>query len=200
MPSLFSVQGSATVPELPDLSSVLIETDRLIVRPPRPGDGAAHYRAVRDSLPNLRRWPASLRWAQEEPSEEGSEGYCQWASGKFQAGRDFALLLVHRETGEMVGASGLHDPDWSVSAFEIGWWGRTGYLGQGLITEGAKAVLDWGFGTLRARRIYAAVDEENTASWRICERIGMECEGRLRHARANPDGQLRTNRLYAAIR
>lgn len=196
----FPSEGSITVADLPDLSSVLIKTNRLVVQPPRPGDGLAHYRAVLESWPNLRRWPVSLRWALEEPSEEGSEAYCRWASGEFQAGRDFALLLVYRETGEIVGASGLHDPDWTVPAFEIGWWDRTSYLGQGLITEGAEAVLKWGFETLKARRIHAAVDEENTASWRMCERISMEYEGRLRHARANPDGQLRNNRLYAAIR
>ncbi len=81
---------------------------------------------------------------------------------------------MHRETGEIVGASGLHNPDWSVPTLEIGWWGRTSYLGQGLVTEETKAVLEWGFGTLRARHIHAAVDEENTASWRLCEPIGME--------------------------
>ncbi len=188
------------MPDLPDLLSVLIHTDRLLIRPPRLGDGPAHHRAVRESLPHLRRWPASLQWAQEEPSEEGSEGYCQLAASEFQARRDFALLLVHRETEEIVGASGLHNPDWSVPALEIGWWGRTSYLGQGLITEAARAVLEWGFETLKARRIQAAADEENTASWRICERIGMEYEGGMRHAHANPDGQLRSNRLYAAIR
>jgi RimJ/RimL family protein N-acetyltransferase len=136
----------------------------------------------------------------EEPTDEGSEGYCRWAAGEFGAGRDFALLLTLRGTGEIVGASGLHDPDWTVPAFEIGWWGRTGYLRQGLITEGARAVLKWGFGTLKARRIHATVDEENAASWRLCERIGMECEGRRRHVHKDPDGRLSNARLYAAVR
>lgn len=87
-----------------------------------------------------------------------------------------------------------------MPALEIGWWGRTSHLGQGLITEGARAVLHWGFAALGARRIYAPVDEENAASRRLCERIGMELEGRLRHERADPDGQLRNSCLYAAIR
>ena len=187
-------------PELPDPSLFRIETDRLVVRPLQPGDGPQHFRAVLESLPELRRWPASLRWALEEPSEEGSEGYCRWAAGEFREGRDFAMLLTLRGTGEIVGASGLQDPDWTVPSFDIGWWGCTGHLGQGLVTEGARAVLEWGFGTLGARRVHAAVDEENTASWRICERIGMDYEGRMRHNRADPDGQLRNSRLYAAIR
>lgn len=184
---------------LPNPSLFRIETDQLVIRPPQPGDGPAHAQAVRESLENLRRWPATLRWALEEPSKEGSEGYCQWAAGEFRERRDFALLLTLRGTGEIVGASGLPNPDWTVPTLEIGWWGRTGYLSQGLITKGSKAVLEWSFEALKARRIYAAVDEENTASWRLCERIGKDYEGRMRHARADPDGRLRNNRTYAAI-
>ena len=189
-----------TVPELFDSCSFRIDTDRLVIRPPQPGDGLTYHQAVRDSLSNLRRWPASLRWALDEPSEESSETYCQSAWGKFEAQEDFVLLLTLRGTREIVGACGLHDPDWAVPALEIGWWGRTGYLSQGLITEGTSAVLEWGLETLKARRIYATVDEENADSCRICERIGMDYEGLIRHMRADPDGQLRNFRLYAAIR
>ncbi len=177
--------------EVLDPASVFIETDRLFIRPPKPGDGAEHDKAVQSSLSDLRKPSAALPWAHEEPSEDHSESYCKWASSEFMARREFSLLFISRKTNEIVGASGLHEPDWSVPSFEIGWWGRSDFHGQGLVTEGAGAVLKWGFETLKARRIYAEVDEKNKESWRVCERIGMKYEGLIRNARAARDGQLR---------
>jgi len=39
------------------------ETERLIVRCPRPGDGQLVHEAVVETLRDLRAWPASLPWA-----------------------------------------------------------------------------------------------------------------------------------------
>lgn len=185
--------------EVFDPASVFIETDRLVIRPPQTGDGVEHDKAVQNSLPNLRKPSAALPWAHDEPSKNHSEKYCNWAAGEFAAKREFPLLFISRKTHEIVGASGLHTPDWSVPSFEVGWWGRSDFLGQGLISEGASAVLKWGFETLKARRIFAEVDEENIESCRVCERIGMEYEGLMRHARSSSNGQLRHCRLYASI-
>lgn len=177
-----------------------IETDRLLIRPHRPGDGLGLFQATVESLAELRRWPAAMGWALEEPSEERSEAFCRTSAEDFAARRDFPLLLTDKATGEIVGSSGLHRPDWSVPKLEIGWWVRTSRSGQGLVTEGARAILEFGFAELGARRIFALPDEENTASWRICERIGMQFEGLLRNERAEPSGRLRDTRMYAAIR
>lgn len=183
-----------------DPTLVHMETERLIIRPPKSGDGEALYGAVSVSLNDLRKPTAALHWAHYEPSVDSSERYCRWASDEFRAGRDFSLLFIDRKTHEIVGASGLHEPDWSVPSFEIGWWGRSDLNGKGFITEGGTVVLRWGFEFLKAKRIYAEVDEENRASWRVCERIGMTYEGFMRNVRKAPDGQLRDCRLYASIR
>ncbi|MEO8812475.1 MAG: hypothetical protein ABI376_06150 [Caulobacteraceae bacterium] len=50
--------------DLPDW----IETGRLVIRPPRAGDGQSLFEAVAESLTELRKWPASLGWAMAEPS------------------------------------------------------------------------------------------------------------------------------------
>lgn len=177
-----------------------IETERMIIRPPRVGDGRALFEATVDSLSELRRWPASMAWALAPPTEEGSEAYCRNSAAHFMARTDFPLLLIHRGTGEIVGSSGLHRPDWTVPKMEVGWWGRTSYARQGLVTEAVKAILGFGFDFLGARRIFALPDEENTASCRICERVGMQFEGLIRNERAEPAGALRHSRLYASIR
>jgi len=50
------------------------------------------------------------------------------------------------------------------------------YWGQGLGTEAARAILDYGFDNLQLPRLVCVIDEENTASKRVAEKIGMTFE------------------------
>jgi hypothetical protein len=91
-----------------------IESRQLNIRPPRPGDGEMVFEAMRESLVDLRRFPASLPWALPEPSLAASEKFCREGYANFLARRDLPLLLFLKESGGMVGASGLHRIDWRV--------------------------------------------------------------------------------------
>ncbi|WP_221416823.1 GNAT family N-acetyltransferase [Chitinimonas taiwanensis] len=175
-------------------------TERLLIRSPRAGDGAALFEATCETLAELRRFPASLPWALFEPSLAESERFCRVGEADFLARRDLPMLLFRRDNGRLVGASGLHRFNWSVPRFELGYWCRSSELGQGLISEAARGICDFAFTHLGARRVEALPDELNVASWRVCERAGMQLEGVLRHERKDPDGTLRNTRLYAAIR
>ena len=48
-----------------------------------------------------------------------------------------------------------------------------GAWGRGYATESARAVMEYGFGTLNLPKIGAAADVPNTASQRVLERLGM---------------------------
>lgn len=176
-----------------------IDSPRLTIRPPRAGDGQVLFEAVRESLADLRRFPASLPWALAEPSIEVSEKFCREAEVNFLARRDLTLLLLLKESGLLVGASGLHRIDWRVPKFELGFWGRSPCHGQGLVTEGASAIVKLAFTELGARRVEALVDEANARGCRLCERLGFALEGTLRNERVDPDGTLRSTRVYALI-
>lgn len=60
---------------------------------------------------------------------------------------------------------------------EIGWRQHASYVGHGYVTEAARAVLDVAWATGLAR-VVAVVDPDNTASQRVCERLGMAHAGR----------------------
>jgi RimJ/RimL family protein N-acetyltransferase len=62
---------------------------------------------------------------------------------------------------------------------EVGWIFDPAHGGQGYATEAVRALLDLVFSDLQARRAVARVDERNTPSIRLCERIGMRLEARL---------------------
>ncbi len=50
------------------------------------------------------------------------------------------------------------------------------YWGQGLGTEAAQAVLDYGFEQLRLSRLICLIERDNVASIKVAEKIGMTFE------------------------
>jgi len=182
--------------DLPDQ----LETERLWIRAPHAGDGPAVYEATVETLEDLRRFPSSLRWAIDTPSVERAESFCRRGAALWLLRADLPMLLFHKAAGEFVGGTGLHRFDWAERRFEIGWWCRKRYQRQGLITEAVRAIIEYAFAHLGARRIFAIGDDANTASWRVCERVGMVYEGTMRGERGDPDGTRRDMRIYAVTR
>ena len=183
-------------PVLLDLPSA-IETERLVLRPPRTGDGPMLYSAVADSLSELRRFLASLPWVAVEQSIESSEVYCRTAQANFVARKDLPFLLIERATVQLVGAAGLHRAVWTTPKVEVGCWGRTSTSGNGFVSEAVVALTQFAFSHLGAVRVELITDEENDASRRLAERCEFQLEGILRNERRAPDGTLRNTCIYA---
>jgi RimJ/RimL family protein N-acetyltransferase len=187
-----------TEPVLLDLPTS-IETARLVMRPPQAGDGEMLHAAVMESLPELRRFLASLPWVAGEQSVESSEIYCRNGHANFLARRDLPFLVLEKATGRIVGGTGLHRTVWSTPKTEIGYWCRTSKARNGLITEAVAALAEYAFANLRAARVEIVTDEENVPSRRVAERCRFVQEGILRHERRAPDGTLRNTCIYARI-
>lgn len=176
----------------------IVQSDRLTLRCPQPGDGKAVFDATIDSLDELREFPESLPWASAPPSVDLSEAFCRNGAENFAARRDFPFLMLLRDTNTVVGCGGIHRPVWSSSSFDIGWWGRTPYLGRGLITEGVQALLRFAFSDLRARRVQAMVDERNTTSRRLCERVGLTLEETPDDCGTEADAKHKNIKIYGS--
>ena len=56
---------------------------------------------------------------------------------------------------------------------------------QGLTTEAAQTIIDWGFTEFGLEKVYSWADVENIGSWRVMEKIGMIREGTLRSQGVN---------------
>jgi len=182
-------------PILLDLPEML-ETERLLVRCPLPGDGRAVNEAVRESLEDLRPW---MPWARSLPSVEESDEYVRRARARWLERTDLALLLFLRESGQFVGGSGLHRIDWEVPRFEIGYWCRTSLQGRGLITEAVRGITRFAFQELGAGRVEIRCDSRNLRSARVAERCGYALEAILRNHARSADGSLRDTLLYARV-
>ncbi len=173
------------------------DSERLTIRAPRFGDGAEINVAVRETIDNLRPW---MVWAKEIPTVEESEEFSRQSRAKFLAREELGLRLWLKGTETLVGSSGLGNIDWSVPKFEIGYWCRKRFEGQGYITEAVIAITRFAFDVLKAERVEIRCDALNVRSVAVAKRAGYQLEGTLRHDSRGTNGELRDTLVFAKIR
>jgi RimJ/RimL family protein N-acetyltransferase len=181
------------------LTPPIIETERLVLRPWRAED-LPHYSEL-NADPRVREFfPGVL-------TETESDAEVSIFKQRFE--RDgFGLLAAElRETGACIGFIGMQTMSFAVPglaqpAVEIGWRLAARYWGQGLATEGARAVLEYGFETVRLREVVAITVPANTRSRRVMEKIGMRPIPGLNfaHPRIAEGHPLQAHVLYMATR
>ena len=128
---------------------------------------------IRASYDWLHPW---IPWAAKRPTLAKTRKYCRDGARNYPLGADMPLLMLDRETGEILGGSGLHRIDWNIPAVEIGYWLRHDKAGHGYVTESTLAVTAFAFDQLDARRVEIRCDAENLASRRVAERAGFPLE------------------------
>ena len=82
----------------------------------------------------------------------------------------YGLWLVHCQD-ECIGFAGFLDAE---AAPTLIYGIHPDFWGQGYATEAARAVLDYGLKTLNLPKVNADVDEPNTASVRVLQKLGMQ--------------------------
>lgn len=100
--------------------------------------------------------------------------------------------------GRLIGGVGLRFEPVHDSA-ELGYWIGVPYWGNGYATEAARALLDYGFETLKLNRIFASHFKPNAASGRILRKLGMLHEGCQREHIRKWD-QFIDSELYGMLR
>ncbi len=127
------VDASPIMLEFPDK----FETERFIIRSPLYGDGEMLNHAICESINELRPW---MQWANQLPTVEQSEESVRQARIRFLERSDLRLHVFHKETGNLIGSSGLHRIDWVARKFEIEYWIRTSQSGNGFMTEAVEGI------------------------------------------------------------
>jgi RimJ/RimL family protein N-acetyltransferase len=161
-----------------------IVTERLVVRCWNPVDAPVLKDAVDASLDHLRPW---MPWAAQEPQplEQKVELLRQFR-GNFDLGKDFVYGIFSRDEAAVVGGSGLHtriDP----ASYEIGYWIRADWVGQGYGTESTAALTRAAFELTDIERIEIRVDPANEASSAIPRKLGYTEEATLRRRLRYPE-------------
>ncbi|SFV37387.1 Protein N-acetyltransferase, RimJ/RimL family [Devosia crocina] len=146
----------------------IIETDRLILRAPRPQDASAIARYLNDFevAGNLARVPFPYTLADAEA----------WLRTRHtdMAVEDANFTIELKGRG-YVGHVGFHPgPDGPI----IGYWLGKPFWGQGIMTEAAATALDWFFEASKAPVVYSGVFHFNHASLAIQHKLGFTQTGR----------------------
>jgi ribosomal-protein-alanine N-acetyltransferase len=91
-------------------------------------------------------------------------------------GTSATFAIVGQKTGTLVGAISLIIKREHQRA-ELGYWIATDCWNRGYATEATRAILDFGFDTLRLHRIESRHFLRNPASGRVMQKVGMKQEG-----------------------
>ena len=162
-----------------------IETDRLLLRPPRIADVPALYTFLGDAeAMRFTHVDRSLRQCRRRIAvherRRRRDGCAPWT-------------VVAKEGGEIIGWGGLYedpfDPGWGI---EVGYSFHPVSWGQGYASELVAASLDIADNSLKLAEVGAFARPENTASRRILAKFGFEEMrfvpemGRLLYRRCRP--------------
>ncbi len=151
------------------------------------GTGVYLRAAERADVPIFTRWFNDQRvtrfLAMDTPfslvTEEGWFDRLQTVQGKTL----YHFVICLRESGEPIGTIGLHDVDLKHGKAEVGIAiGDPSRWSQGLGSDAMRALLDFGFGTLRLDRIALQVYDFNLRARRSYEKVGFVHEGAQREA------------------
>jgi len=147
--------------------SIILETDRLILREWAPEDAEALFAIVSD--PDVMRFIENGQpWADIERVREwigrlqvsySTRGYSRWA-------------VVEKESGRAIGNCGFAPLPWS-GEIDFGYLLARDVWGRGYATEIGRAALRHGFERFGFAEVTASVAPEHTPSRRVLEKLGF---------------------------
>jgi RimJ/RimL family protein N-acetyltransferase len=160
---------------------IILETRRLILRHQLPSDLDDLWALYCD--PEITRYIPDASHTREEAREE-----LEWHMNGHPRNPALGLwATIHRESGKFIGRCGLLP--WTIEEqqeVEVAYTIARDYWGQGLATEAAQAILQYGFEKLNLTRLVSLIEPENIASQHVAEKIGMVFEKRVDEDKYGP--------------
>ena len=151
------------------MSCYRLESGRLLLRPPGPGDVASIVTWVGDYdvAKNLSRCPHPY-------CEEYAQQFLARCAEGRATGTNFNFAIVRRADRIYMGQIGLHLKDGS---FELGYWLGKPFWHQGYASEAADRIARFAFRELKAETVWAGWFHDNPASGRVLEKLGCRPNG-----------------------
>lgn len=179
-----------------------LETERLILRPYRAGDGSAYLdvclRNKRHLLPYESGNPAL-----DVENLDDAETLVRQFAVDWMARNAFFLGAWRKPSGEFAAQIYIGVVSWELPEFEIGYFVDCRYEGQGYVVEATRAAIDFCFNHLGAYRLRLGCNQTNLRSQKVAERCGFIREGFIRQTHPtilNPDQTFSGDYLYGLLR
>ena len=151
--------------------TIILETKRLILR--------HQVIADLDDLWALYCNPSIAKYIPDTPrSRAEAQEELEWHMHGHPKHPELGLwATIHKESGKFIGRCGLLP--WTIEGqydVEVAYTIAEEYWGQGLGTEAAHAILQYGFDHLNLTRLICIIDPDNIASQSVAKKIGMAYE------------------------
>ena len=172
------------------------ETDTLVLRAYRSGDGVAFFDAVDEDREDLSQW---LGWVDQNKTVDDAEAYVRNMAGKWITRESLTLAIFSKDEKTLYGGTGFHGFDWKVPSLAIGWFLRKSARGQGFGAEAVRLCCQLAFEHIGANRVAGTVDVLNDRSCRLFERVGFTREAHLRGNCRDHHGTLRDTFVYSML-
>ena len=144
----------------------MLETERLILRPMNETDIESVFEMRRDN--------EIMRFIREPVlNRDEAKNWINLISSRWSKDKIGFCSLIEKQSGKFAGWCGLWELKESGET-EVGYAIAREFWGKGYASESAKAFLEYGFNKLNLEKIVAVAREENTASRRVMEKIGMQ--------------------------
>jgi ribosomal-protein-alanine N-acetyltransferase len=147
--------------------SVLLETERLLLRPPRAAD-ISHFVPLLDDFDVSK----NLSSVPHPYTEDDACAFIVKMAYGLAAGTDYAFAIVMR-SGVFIGMCGVHP----ALGWEFGYWLGKPHWGRGYATEAGSRVVAFAFDELKAERLNAGWFHDNPASGRVLAKLGFRPAG-----------------------
>jgi RimJ/RimL family protein N-acetyltransferase len=147
----------------------ILETERLLLRPPE----------LRD-VPALVRWMSdfdiakNLSTAPHPYTEENARAFVERMADSLKRGDGWCFAIVRKDDYQLIGCCGVHLKD---RAYEIGYWLGKPFWNRGYVTEAARRLVAFAFQELKVERVWAGWFYDNPASGRVLEKLGFVPDG-----------------------
>lgn len=156
-------------------SPLILETERLILRPLSPSDATLIQKLAGD------RQIADTTISIPHPYPDGeAQRYISKQIAEQKIGLCVTLAIETKLEARLIGIAELRDIDREHSLAELSFWLALTAWGKGYMSEALKPVLRFGFETLSLNRIHAYHMVKNPASDKVLQKNGFKAEGLLR--------------------
>jgi ribosomal-protein-serine acetyltransferase len=179
-----------------------LETERLVLRPYRAGDGPVYFAVCQRNREHLVPYEADNP-ARKVQTVEDAEVLVRQFAADWISRRAFFLGAWHKDDGAFAAQVYVGATSWELPEFEIGYFVDRDHEGRGFVVEAVKACLSFAFEALGAHRASLRCSDTNARSSRVAERCGFVLEGHLRQTDRRirrEDGTLGGVLLYGMLR
>jgi ribosomal-protein-alanine N-acetyltransferase len=177
---------------------LIIETERLILRPPHHNDFRNWVQLRSDSRDFLSPWDPV--WSDEHLTRKNFTNRVYWAQRAIKNGNGCPLFLIRKTDQALIGAITLDNiRRGPAQAGTLGYWTGQAFARQGFMREAVECVVLHAFRKLDLSRVEAACLPENQPSRGLLESCSFKYEG-VAQSYLQIAGRWRTHVLYAAIR